>query len=77
MSLSRSIFPTPYLATLPPVKYDQQIVVNWLDVEIEDHAERWLPMLETLSGHRNREVHSYVTVSYGDFMERWLEDHPV
>lgn len=38
------------------------IHVDWLEQEIETHAEWRLPILQQIVGHRNREVHDYVTM---------------
>ena len=37
-----------------------QIIVNWLEIEIERNAAQRLPLLAEIKGHRNREVHDYI-----------------
>ena len=38
------------------------IIVDWLQTEIEQHAEQRLPVLAELAGWRNREVHEFCAV---------------
>lgn len=43
-----------------PQSYDQQIIVNWLDLEVDNLAPEQMPILHDLSGWRNREIWEYV-----------------
>jgi hypothetical protein len=54
------LFPTWY--TLPPRErvYQQQILVNWLEMEVEPEAPRRMPMLNELRSWRNREVYYFI-----------------
>ena len=51
-----------------PAKYDQLIIINWLNVEVDQHAIEKMPILRELSGHRNIEVYYYIkqTDAYWD-----------
>lgn len=53
-----SLLPVIWQVRANPVKYDQQILVNWLDVEVPGCEQH--PILEELRGWRNREVFEYV-----------------
>ncbi len=53
-------FPVKYVPKQRPAKYDQQVLVNWLDLEVDDMAEIQMPILRRLAGHRNREVYYYI-----------------
>ena len=54
------LFPTWY--RLPPRErvYHQQIIVDWLDMEIEPDAPRRMPILNELRSWRNREVYYFI-----------------
>ena|SRR5947209_4461649 len=47
---------------LPPRQrvYQQQIIVNWLDTELEPDAPRRMPILNELRSWRNREVYYFI-----------------
>jgi hypothetical protein len=64
MSQTGSIIPLPY--TLPPREqvYVQQIIVNWLDQEIDPDAPRRMPILKKLTRWRNREVYYFIRDSW-------------
>jgi hypothetical protein len=62
-----SLVPLRYILQLNPLKYDQIIVFDWLEVEIEPAAETRLPLLAELHGHRNREVYEYIIATRGDW----------
>jgi hypothetical protein len=68
----RSIFPARYVAPFPAAKYDQVVVLDWLDVEIDGRAACRMPILARLGGHRNREVYQFVTATSEEFWTRWL-----
>ena len=62
MAELRQLF--PYTFNQPPTWFFGShwlIVVDWLEREIEDGAEERLPILRQIVGHRNHEVHDYVT----------------
>jgi len=67
-----SIFPLRYVAPLPAPKYDQVVVLDWLDVEIDARAARRMPVLAKLRGHRNREVYQFVNATSDAFWTRWF-----
>ena len=46
-----------------------EIIINWLDIEIEKHAELRLPALAEIKGHRNREVRSYIKENIHQWQE--------
>jgi hypothetical protein len=54
------LFPTLY--KLPPRErvYQQQIIVNWLEMEVEPDAPRRMPILNELRSWRNREVYYFI-----------------
>ena len=54
------LFPTWY--NLPPRErvYQQQIILNWLDMEVEPDAPRRMPILNELRSWRNREVYYFI-----------------
>lgn len=59
MTELRGIVPVPW--QIPPwIAVEVQVFTEWLEVEIEAHAEQRLPMLANISGWRNREVHEFV-----------------
>jgi len=73
MTLPRDLFPSWYAAPLPPVTFQQVIVLNWLDIELDNNATKTIPALATLSHHRNREVHRWVG-DHQDWIERWTAE---
>ena len=52
----------PVLYQLPPRErgYEQEIIVNWLQVEVDEDMPKRLPILDRLRGWRNREVYYYI-----------------
>jgi len=59
----------PHLGTLLPfrwrmpqkaAKYDQHIIVNWLQIEVDPDAPRRMPTLDKLRGWRNVEVFYFI-----------------
>jgi hypothetical protein len=69
------IFPTWYQAPIPPKKFDQFVLVNWLDVEIDNRAMQRMPILYHISGHRNREVFAFLRAASDEFWSRWVFNH--
>jgi hypothetical protein len=67
-----NIFPTRYQAPIPPKKFDQVILVNWLDVEIDRLATLKMPILNYIVGHRNREIFAFLQTTGDEFWSRWL-----
>lgn len=53
------IVPARWVMPLWPVKYDQVIILNWLQVEIPESVP--VPYIQELRGWRNREVFDYVS----------------
>lgn len=60
----QDIFPTWYKAPQPTLKFDQVIVVNWLEMEV---PHKPMPALDPLKGWRNREVFFYVKYEMPDW----------
>ena len=60
MAELRGIFPVTWVVQPNPIWFYQEVLFNWLDIEIDAHAEEKMPMLRELKGWRNREVHEYV-----------------
>jgi hypothetical protein len=58
-----SIFPVRFWPPPSPAKYDQIVVVNWLQMEVDASAPIKMPILNELTRWRNREVY------------RWVRDH--
>lgn len=56
-------FPVRFWPPLSPPKYDQCVIVNWLQTEVDMKAHKKMPILIRLSRWRNREVYS------------WLQNH--
>ena len=56
--LPRDIFPTRWWAGRVP-QYDQQIIVDWLYKEVDEHKIKQMPILNDLRGWRRREVVVY------------------
>ena len=53
-----NISPARFVLRLLPLSYQQEILVNWLDIEVPAKAP--LHGLEELRNWRNREVYAYV-----------------
>ncbi len=53
------IVPARWVLPLWPIKFDQIIFVNWLDVEVP--AKKSVPIVEKLSSWRNREVYRHIS----------------
>jgi len=62
------IIPQAYWMHLDPCWAVTNIVVNWLDIEVDAHVEERLPALKQMHGFRNLEVHDYVKVSYANVL---------
>ena len=58
MELGWGWFPRIWRVRPNPAKFDQQVLVNWLDIEVPGHEKH--AILEDLSGWRNREVFEYI-----------------
>lgn len=56
--LLRSLFPVKWYWT-PVESFYSEIILNWLDIEIDANAETKFPMLIKTYGHRRREVVNY------------------
>jgi hypothetical protein len=69
------IFPTWYQVPILPKKFDQFILVNWLDVEIDQRAMLRMPILYQVSGHRNRDVFAFLQATSDEFWSRWLANY--
>lgn len=55
-----SLLPVKWLPPPREAKYDQQIIVNWLQLEVDPLATSKMPVLNILSGWRNIEVYYYI-----------------
>jgi hypothetical protein len=55
-----SAFPARYWWDFDPPWYISEIIVNWLDLEVDQLAEQKMPILQRMAGFRHREVHDYV-----------------
>lgn len=66
--------PTSYTAPVLPPYFVQQIIVNWLKIEITSNPERELPTLARLAGWRNLEVYTYVQDTKGEWQHRLVQD---
>lgn len=66
------LFPTWY--KLPPRErvYQQKIIVNWLDIEVEPDAPTRMPLLNELRSWRNREVYYFIADGW-DWTKRLFE----
>lgn len=56
--LPRDTFPTRWWVDREP-QYEQQIVVNWLYQEVDEHKIKQMPILHEIKGWRRREVIAY------------------
>ena len=54
------LFPTWWKAPPKEVKQEQQILLDWLQREVDQHKIATMPVLIDLSGWRNREVYQYI-----------------
>ena len=63
----RSLVPVYYRARIEPQTCQQEIILNWLDQELDPTAPDRMPILNDLSGWRNREVYYYVTYESSDW----------
>jgi hypothetical protein len=66
------LFPTWH--RLPPRErgYQQHVIVNWLEIEIEPDAPRRMPILNELRSWRNREVYYFIADGW-DWTRRLFE----
>ena len=58
------IVPNPYRWNPPTPWTIQEIVVNWLAIEVHPRAEVKMPILQQMVGYRNREVYHFVHEYY-------------
>jgi hypothetical protein len=65
------LFPSWWRAPSKEVKIEQQILLDWLQREVDQHRIATMPTLIVLRGWRNREVHDYIA-SY-DWTARMFE----
>ncbi len=54
-----SIIPARFLAPAKPIKYEQEVIINWLDVEVPC-VSNYVQLVNRLRGWRNREVFWFV-----------------
>ena len=48
----RSLIPSPYRLPERALSYVQYVIINWLDVEVDETAPEWRPLLNDLTGWR-------------------------
>lgn len=60
MTVDGSIVPKGYWWSYEPTWFIQEVIVNWLDIEVDQQAEQKMPILQQMIGFRNREVYSFV-----------------
>lgn len=48
----RSLIPSPYRLPERALSYVQYVIINWLDVEVDETAPEWRPLLNGLTGWR-------------------------
>jgi hypothetical protein len=66
----RSLFPAPYRLPDRSAKYDQSILINWLEIEVDPLAIFKMPSLQELRGWRNREVFYHIRYVAPDWTTR-------
>lgn len=55
-----TLLPVRFLPPAQSCKYDIQVVVNWLQIEVDIATVKKLLVLQKLSHWRNKEVYDYV-----------------
>lgn len=68
-----SILPVRYWPEPKDTKYDQVVIVNWLQIEVDMSATKKMPVLEIISGWRNREVWQWVQDHIDLLYAEWYE----
>ena len=53
-----SFFPARYIPAPQPIKYEQLVFIKWLEIEVDRDHE--MPVLQSLSHWRNRDVWHWV-----------------
>lgn len=64
MAELRGIFPVTWKVTPNPIWFYQELIYNWLDIEIDMQAEQKMPELKKVEGWRNREVYDFIKHDY-------------
>ena len=54
------LFPRTWIVPLNPLKYDQIVILNWLEIQVTPNPTKEIPALKEVSGWRNREVYNWV-----------------
>jgi hypothetical protein len=62
-----SWFPIKYIPAPRPTKYEQEIIIDWLEIEVDPAAPIRMLLLNELNGWRNREVFYYVRYEMPDW----------
>ncbi len=65
-----SWFPIRFWPPPRPAKYDQLIIINWLELEIEPFAPLRMPLLNVIKGWRNRDVYYFIKDEWPDWTAR-------
>jgi hypothetical protein len=66
----RSLIPSPYRLPERALSFVQYVIINWLDIEVGETAPEWRPLLNDLTGWRNREVYYYLQYVAPDWTAR-------
>ncbi len=53
-----------------PARLHYYVIINWLDIEVDETAPEWRPLLNDLTGWRNREVYYYLQYVAPDWTAR-------
>lgn len=67
MSQFGGLIPARYILPETPIKYDEVIIVGWLDLEVDARAPERMPILNKLSGHRRRDVYGFIKKTNDDW----------
>lgn len=71
MTELRGIIASPYQWPFYPTYVVQEVIVNWLDIEVDQQAEQKMPILQQMVGFRNREVYHFIHAYLADV---WTAD---
>jgi hypothetical protein len=70
-SLLGGMIPARYILPEKADKYDEVIVVGWLNVEVDKAAsQKSMALLDLLRGYRNREVYGFVKKTNDNWFNR-------
>jgi hypothetical protein len=66
----RGIIPQRWVLPTQAVKYEQLVVINWLQVEVDQDKIATMPTLQHLTRWRNREVFWFIRNEWPDWTAR-------